>query len=77
MGRLSPEEKINLLTTPIWKKKDAVEYFGFSTNKMFSIFKNLKEPENFKKCVYRDDLFKEVGTSVDKELEILRVFTKK
>ncbi len=74
MAKLTPNEKINLLTTPIRKKKDAVEYFGFSQAKMTLIFKNLKEPPNFKKCIYRDDLFKEIGTSVEKEASILKKF---
>lgn len=71
MSKLSVEEKINLLTNPIWRKKDAKEYFGFSQNKMTAIFRTLDEPANFKKCVYRDELFKELGTSVEKEAEIL------
>ena len=41
---------------------------------MTLIFKNLKEPPNFKKCIYRDDLFKEIGTSVEKEASILKKF---
>lgn len=72
MFKLTVEEKINLLTTPIWRKKDAVDYFGFSKNKMTTIFSKLEKPENFQKCVYRDDLLKEFGTSVDKELSILK-----
>ena len=61
MSKLTIEQKSSLLLLPIWKKKDA----------MGTIFKKLKEPENFKKCIYRDDLFKELGTSVEKEASIL------
>lgn len=71
MSKLTIEQKSSLLLLPIWKKKDAINYFEFSQAKMGTIFKKLKEPENFKKCIYRDDLFKELGTSVEKEASIL------
>lgn len=72
MTKLDVDQKMRLLMSPVWRKKDAKEYFGFSQAKMTNVFRNLDEPTNFKKCVYRDDLLKAFGTSVEKEILILK-----
>ena len=67
---MSDEEKLDLLSRTIWKKKEAREYSKLSVYLLNKIFKECQHP-TFKNSIFRDKFLHLIGTNVRKEIIII------
>lgn len=78
MQILSKDEKIKLLTTNLWSKKDVAAYYDYklSAYQLNVLFKKIEVKTPFpKKTVYRDEIFRIMNTSFEEEYKNLSLPT--
>ena len=72
---MTNQERLDLVTgRSIWKKKEAKEYFNWTSFSAQKYFRQLPSHIDIlnSKELFADDLFTLVGTSAEKEIERLR-----
>ena len=69
---MTTTQKINLLTRSLWTYAEVREYLDIKTEYRWRDLVKRVEPSGFSRKLYRDNVLKAVGTTVEREVEILK-----